>query len=245
MTGVIALTRLEILRAVRNRRVMFFTVLYPTVLFLLSGSSVKADKLVDGTNISLRTYFLIAYASFGALGAALTTNAQKIATERKEGWVRQLRLTALPGNGYVIGKVASATLVTIPAIVVVFAVGGAMGVHLTAAKWFVAFLVLWLGSLAFTALGIAIGYGVPQDSVQMVNILVYVGASFLGGQFYPLSGVLEDIGKALPTYQVRQLATDVVSGTHVPLSGVAILVAWIVGAAALAATMYRRGVTAD
>jgi ABC-2 type transport system permease protein len=245
MTGVIALTRLEILRAVRNRRVMFFTVLYPTVLFLLSGSSVKADKLVDGTNISLRTYFLIAYASFGALGAALTTNAQKIATERKEGWVRQLRLTALPGNGYVIGKVASATLVTIPAIVVVFAVGGAMGVHLTAVKWLVAFLVLWLGSLAFTALGIAIGYGVPQDSVQMVNILVYVGASFLGGQFYPLSGVLEDIGKALPTYQVRQLATDVVSGTHVPLSGVAILIAWIVGAAALAATMYRRGVTAD
>ena len=169
MTGVIALTRLEILRAMRNRRIVFFTVLYPTVLFLLSASSNAATKTVDGTNITYRTYFLIAYASFGALGAALTTNAQKIATERKEGWVRQLRLTALPGNGYVIGKVASATVVTVPAIVVVFAVGGAMGVHLSAMKWVGAFLVLWLGALAFTALGIAIGYGVPQDSVQMVN----------------------------------------------------------------------------
>lgn len=244
MTGVLALTRLEILRALRNRRVMFFTILYPTVLFLLSASATKSGKLVDGTNITFRTYYLIAYASFGALGAALTTNAQKIATERKEGWIRQLRLTALPGNGYVISKVASATLVTVPAIIVVFVVGGAMGVHLSAAKWLTAFLVLWLGALAFTGLGIAVGYGVPQDSVQMVNILIYVGGSFLGGQFFPLSGVLETIGKALPTYWVRQLSTDVVSGAHVPANGMLILLAWLVGAGVLAARMYRRGVDA-
>jgi ABC-2 type transport system permease protein len=242
MTGVIALTRLEILRALRNRRVMFFTILYPTVLFLLSASATKASQNVDGTNISYRTYFLIAYASFGALGAALTTNAQKIALERKEGWIRQLRLTALPGNGYVISKIASATLATVPAIVIVFAVGGAMGVHLGAAKWLAAFLVLWIGSLAFTALGIAIGYGVPQDSVQMVNILIYVGGSFLGGQFFPLSGALENIGKALPTYWVRELSTDVVSGAHLSANGLLILLAWLVGAGVLAARMYRRGV---
>lgn len=245
MTGVIALTRLEILRAMRNRRVMFFTILYPTVLFLLTAGTAPSSKMVDGTNLSLRTYFLIAYASFGALGAALTTNAQKIATERKEGWIRQLRLTALPGNGYVLSKIASATLITVPAIAIVFVVGGTMGVHLSAAKWLISFLVLWIGALAFTALGIAIGYGVPQDSVQMVNILVYVGGSFLGGQFFPLNGgVLENVGKALPTYQVRQLATDVISGTHVPGSGIAILLAWTVGAGALAARMYRRGVDA-
>lgn len=244
MTGVIALTRLEMLRAMRNRRVMFFTILYPTVLFLLTAGTASSNKMVDGTHLSLRTYFLIAYASFGALGAALTTNAQKIATERKEGWIRQLRLTALPGNGYVLSKIASATLVTIPAIAIVFIVGGAMGVHLSAVKWIAAFLVLWVGALAFTALGIAIGYGVPQDSVQMVNILVYVGGSFLGGQFFPLSGALENVGKALPTYQVRQLATDVISGTHVPTSGILILLAWTVGAGALAARMYRRGVDA-
>jgi ABC-2 type transport system permease protein len=245
MTGVIALTRLEILRALRNRRVMFFTILYPTVLFLLSAGSTKTTALVPGTDVTYRTYFLVAYASFGALGAALTTNAQKIATERKEGWVRQLRLTALPGNGYVISKIGSATIVTVPAIAIVFAVGTAMGVKLSGAHWLAAFLVLWVGALAFTALGIAIGYGVPQDSVQMVNILVYVGGSFLGGQFFPISGTLEDIGKALPTYWVRELATDVIGGVHLPVYGVVILIGWVFGAGALAATLYRRGVTAD
>jgi len=245
MTGVIALTRLEILRAVRNRRVMFFTILYPTAIFLATSSgSGAATSFVPGTHVTYRTYFLIAFASFGALGAALTTNSQKIATERKEGWIRQLRLTALPSNGYVLSKITSAMLMVIPAVVVVFAVGGSMGVHMTAAKWLTAFLVLWIGALAFTALGIAIGYGVPQDSVQIVNVLVYVGGSFLGGQFFPTSGVLGDIGKALPTYWVRQLATDVATGTHLPLNGIVILLAWAVGAGALAVAMYRRGVDA-
>jgi ABC-2 type transport system permease protein len=242
MSGVIALTRLEILRALRNRRVMFFTILYPVVLFLLSASATKSGQKVDGTDVTYRTYYLIAYASFGALGAALTTNAQKIALERKEGWIRQLRLTALPGNGYVVSKIASATLVTVPAIVVVFLVGGAMGVHLSASEWLGAFLVLWVGSLAFTALGIAVGYGVPHDSVQMVNILIWVAGSFLGGQFFPLSGALANIGKALPTYWVRQLSTDIVTNSGLETKGVLILLAWLIGAGILAAMMYRRGV---
>jgi ABC-2 type transport system permease protein len=241
MTGVLALTRLEIIRALRNRRVLFFTIMYPTVLFLLIGNSAKGDF----QGVPIKTYFLVSMASFGALGAALTTNAQKIAQERKEGWTRQLRLTALPGNGYVIGKIGSATVVTIPAVVVVFIAGALEGVKLPAAHWVAAFLVIWLGSLAFTALGIAFGYGVPSDSVQLVVMIFYIASSFLGGLWFPVDGGLAQVGRAFPTYQVRQLATDVVTGTHVPVSGVAILLAWIVGAAVLAAAMYRRGVTAD
>ncbi|MGH6657902.1 MAG: ABC transporter permease [Actinocrinis sp.] len=241
MTGVIALTRLEILRAVRNRRVMFFTILYPTILFLLIGNSAKGDF----SGVPIKTYFLVSMASFGALGAALTTNAQKIAQERKEGWTRQLRLTALPGNGYVIGKVGAATAVTIPATLIVFIVGAFSGVHLPASHWIGAFLVIWLGSLAFTALGIAIGYGVPNDSVQLVVMIFYIASSFLGGLWFEITGALADVGKAFPTYQVRQLATDVVTGQHVSVSGIAILLAWVAGAAILASAMYRRGVTAD
>ena len=241
MTGVMALTRLEIRRALRNRRVLFFTVLYPTVLFLLIGGSAKGDF----GGVPIKTYYLISMASFGAMGAALTTNAQKIAQERKDGWTRQLRLTALPGNGYVIGKIGSATVVTIPAVVVVFVAGALEGVKLSGVHWLTAFLVLWLGSLAFTALGIAIGYGVPSDSVQLVVMIFYLASSILGGIWFSLDGTLAQIGKAFPTYQVRQLATDVVTGAHLPASGVAILLAWIVGAGFLAAAMYRRGVTAD
>jgi ABC-2 type transport system permease protein len=239
MTGVIALGQLEIRRALRNRRVMFFTILYPVLLFLLSASSVKG-KVVPGTHILYVNYYLVAYASFGVIAASLNTNAMRIAQERKDGWVRQLRLTALPNYGYVTSKIASSLVVVIPAIVITFLVGTTQNVHLSADQWISAFLVIWLGSLAFTALGIAIGYGLPQDAVQPVTLIVYVAGSFLGGQFFAVSGTLENIGKALPTYWVRQIATDVVSKQPTEWKGVAILGAWVVGCAILAAVMYQK-----
>ena len=44
MTGVLALGQLEIRRALRNRRIMFFTILYPVMLFLLSAGSAKGKR---------------------------------------------------------------------------------------------------------------------------------------------------------------------------------------------------------
>jgi ABC-2 type transport system permease protein len=239
MTGVIALGRLEIRRTLRNRRVMFFTILYPALLFMLSASSVKG-KVVPGTDIPYVDYYLVAYASFGVIAASLNNNALRIAQERKDGWIRQLRLTALPSYGYVVSKVSASLLAVIPAIVITFALGTTQGVKLSADQWVSAFLVIWLGSLAFTALGIAIGYGVPQDAVQPVTLIVYVVGSFLGGQFYAVSGTLATIGKALPTYWVRQIATDVVAKNPIEWNGVAILAGWVVACAILAAVMYQK-----
>jgi len=239
MTGVITLGRLEIRRALRNRRVMFFTILYPVMLFLLSASSVKG-KTVPGTDIPYVDYFLVAYASFGVIAASLNNNAMRISQERKEGWIRQLRLTALPSYGYVVSKICASLLVVIPAIVVTFLVGTTQGVKLEAAQWVSAFLVIWLGSLAFTAMGIAIGYGLPQDAVQPVTLIIYVAGSFLGGQFFAVSGTLQTIGKCLPTYWVREIATEVISKNPVSWYGVAILGAWVVGCAILAAVMYQK-----
>lgn len=239
MTGVIALGRLEIRRALRNRRIMFFTIAYPVVLFLLSASSVKG-KDVPGTSIPYVDYFLVAYASFGVIAASLNNNAMRISQERKEGWIRQLRLTAAPSYGYVASKVAASLVVVVPAIVITFLVGTTQGVKLDMGQWVAAALVIWLGSLAFTAMGVAIGYGIPQDAVQPVTLIIYVAGSFLGGQFFAVSGTLATIGKCLPTYWVRQIATEVVAKQPVTWYGVAILAAWIVGCAVLAAVMYQK-----
>ena len=236
MTAVVALTKVEILRALRNRRIMFFTILYPVMLFVLVAPSAKGT--IPGTHLSMKAYYLVAYASFGVIAASLNNNAMRIAQERKEGWIRQLRLTALPSYGYVSSKIVAALLVVIPAIVITFAVGSGNGVHFDAGIWVSSFLVLWLGSLAFTAMGIAIGYGVPQDAVQPVTLIIYVAGSFLGGQFFAVSGALETIGKALPTFWVREIATEVISKNPVSWNGVAILAGWVVGCAALAAFMY-------
>ncbi|MGC0417376.1 ABC transporter permease [Embleya sp. AB8] len=237
MNGVPALTRLEIVRVFRNRRVMFFSILYPTLLFVVIGGSAKGE--ISG--VPVRNYYMVAMALFGALGAALMNNAQKIAQERTDGWIKQLRLTTLSGNGYVIAKTTSAALLTLPAIVVVFAVGAGMGVHLRALVWLAATLIIWFVSFAFTALGIAIGYAVPQDSVQLVSMITYIAMAILGGLWFPLgSGTMADIGSALPSYAARHYVMNRVSGLSGDGRDLLVITLWVVGAIAFAGYVYRR-----
>ena len=238
MNAVATLSRFEIKRTLRNRRVMFFSILYPVLLFAMVGKSASGD--VPGTHVAYETYFLISYTSFGVIAATLTNNSMRISQERKDGWIRQLRLSAAPSYGYVTSKIVTSLIVVLPAIVITFGLGAAMGVKLDSGEWIAAFLALWFGSLAFTAIGIAIGYGVPQDSVQLVSMIVFLGGAVLGGQLFPVSGVLENIGKALPTYWMREIAQDTVTKVPVPIEGVLILAAWVLACGGLAAVMYSK-----
>ncbi|WP_035795365.1 ABC transporter permease [Kitasatospora mediocidica] len=242
MNGVWALTRLEILRVFRNRRVLFFSVLYPTLLFVVIGGSAKGE--IGG--IPVRNYYMVAMALFGALGAALMNNAQKIAQERSDGWIKQLKLTTLPGNGYVVAKISSAAMVTLPAIVVVFVVGAVMGVHLQAAVWLEATVIIWITSFAFTALGIAIGYALPQDSVQLVAMITYFVMAILGGLWFTLgSGALADIGKVLPSYAARDYVMNRVTGLDGNSTDLVVIALWVVATVVFAGYVYQRDAKID
>ena len=62
---------------------------------------------------------MVSMATFGAFAGALTGNAQRISQEKKEGWIRQLRLTPLPANAYVIAKILVSLVTTGSAILIV------------------------------------------------------------------------------------------------------------------------------
>jgi hypothetical protein len=90
---------------------------------------------------------MIAMATFGAFSGALNGNAQRISQEKKEGWIRQLRLTPLPANAYVITKILVSLATTDPSIVIVLLLGRFYGnVHLPAWEWPVIAVTVWFGS---------------------------------------------------------------------------------------------------
>lgn len=237
MPGIMALTRLEIRRVLRNRRVMFFSVIYPVALYLIIGK--QGNKLLGGVDFSV--YYMLAMATFGSLGTSLNNTAIRIAQERKEGWTRQLRLTALPGEGYVIAKVLTAGVAAIPSIALVYLVGATVNhVRLSASTWVISGVTIWIGALIFAALAVAIGYALPNDTVQLVTMITYIAMSFLGGLWFTVSGALGDFAKALPTYQVNEVSRNMIS--HQPVSGVSYLVLaiWLACAAGLAGWLFRR-----
>lgn len=203
------LIRLELTRALRNRKFLFFSVLYPSVLFLLIAGSADSTTKIDGTGLTLPTYMMVSMASFGALTAVLMGNSERIAKERESGWVRQLRLTTLPGRGYVLAKTASAAVVSLPSIIVVFVVAALVkDVRLDAWQWLALTGAVWAGSLVFAALGVAIGYSATGDAVRPITMIVYFGLSLLGGLWMPTTTFpqwLQDIAAWVPTHAYAAL----------------------------------------
>ncbi|MFK4143990.1 ABC transporter permease [Streptomyces sp. NPDC004065] len=239
-----SLIKLELARALRNRKFLFFSVLYPSILFLLIAGKADGVTKVEGSGLTVPTYMMVSMASFGALTAVLMGNSERIAKERESGWVRQLRLTTLPGRGYVLAKTASAAVVSLPSIVVVFAVAAAVKqVRLEAWQWLALTGTIWAGSLVFAALGVAIGYLATGDAVRPVTMIIYFGLSMLGGLWMPATTFpdwLQDIAKWLPTHAYAALGQAIEQSQAPAGKDIAVLVAFFVLFSGGAAWLYRK-----
>jgi ABC-2 type transport system permease protein len=236
MTGTLALTKAELRRLARNRRYFIFTLALPVILYLLIGKSVKATAY----GVDFGAYYMISMATLGAFSGTLNGNAQRISQEKKDGWIRQLRLTTLPPNAYVVSKVLVSMATTVPSIVIVLLLGRFYGdVHLPAWQWPVLAVTIWFGSTIFAALAVAIGYRFAPDQVQPVTFIIYFVFAILGGIWFPLNGALGRIGQVTPTYEAVKIGTDVIQGITVPWGYPVGLVIWLGIFVALAAAAVR------
>ena len=232
-SGTLALTKAEIIRLRRNKRYLFFTIALPIVLYLALGRQKAIEE-----GVSFKVYYLFEMASLGAFSGAFNNNTIRISQERKDGWIRQLRLTCLPANGYVIAKIIASVVVTAPQIAIMMLLGRFYGgVDLPIWKWTVIAVAIWLGTLIFAALAVAIGYWMNPNSVQPIIMLIFLFFSIFGGLWFPISGVLGKFAEATPTFRIVQIGTDVVTNGTVSWAGVGVILVWLalfVGLATLA-----------
>lgn len=239
----LAYLRLEIRRSLRNRRYLLFTIVFPVLLYVLYTAVVPTggdpDATLDG--LAWPVYFLVSMAAYGAIGAAMS-QAVPVATERRQGWARQLRVTPLPSLAYVATKVLAAVLLTIPALALVGIAGQVVNhvdVGLTA--WMATIVALAIGSIPFAALGLLIGYTLDVESAQGGMVLSYFTLAILGGLFTPLPMLpagIATIGRVLPSSHFANLGRSVVAGQPPDVVDVLVLGAWAVGLGALAAWRY-------
>src|SRR5712691_12582867 len=122
MSGTLLLVKAEISRLRRNKRYLIFTVALPVMFYLIFGK-----QNAHGYGISFKAFYMIGMASFGAFSGAFNNNTIRISQERKDGWIRQLRLTPLPANAYVVAKLIASMVPSVPAIALVFIIGSTYG----------------------------------------------------------------------------------------------------------------------
>ena len=195
--------KLELRRLVRNKRAVIFTLIMPSVFFLLFGtdSSYKTERAGHG---NVTAYVMVSMAVYGAM-IATTSGGAMVATECALGWSRQLRLTPLKPVAYVAIKVAVAMAMGAVAIVTVFIVGSLVGADLPFGRLVLCGLLGWLCTLVFAAFGLFIGYLMPSENVMQVLGPSLALLSFAGGLFIPLdqmSDVFANIAKFTPAYGV-------------------------------------------
>jgi ABC-2 type transport system permease protein len=238
----LAYLRLEVRRTLRNRRYLVFTIAFPVLIYLLY-TAVLPQTGNGGTldGLAWPAYFLVSMASYGAIGAAMS-QASPIAAERRGGWARQLRVTPLPGAAYVAAKVASAILLTVPALVLVSAAAVTVNhVDVPIGSWVALVATLAVGAIPFAALGLLLGYVLDVESAQGGMVLALFSLAILGGLFAPLDAfppALATIGRMLPSSHLASLGRAALSGRTPDVVDVLVIAGWAVGIAAVAVWRY-------
>ena len=219
--------RIELVRMLRNRRTVVFSLVLPAALyFVITGSDTTWDDPVGSGNKA--AYILISMALYGA---ALTAAAggSMVAMERALGWSRQLRLTPLHPVAYILIKALVALTMGALAIVVVNLCGLLQGhADMPVGVWVGAGVATLFCTLTFAALGVFVGYIVPGENAMQILGPGLALLSFLGGVFWPLTegSALWHVATFTPMYGVAEIARSPL--THeLPWYAVVNAVAWL------------------
>ena len=202
------LLRIELMRMLRNRRTIIFTLVFPAAMFFAFGSNeaAKDERAGDG-NVS--AYILLSMALYGAALIAASAGST-VALERSVGWSRQLRITPLVPVVYILVKALVAVVMGALAICVVMLVGKVEGnAEMPLHVWLVGPLVILVCTLTFAALGVFVGYVVPGENAMQILGPGLALLSFLGGVFIPIdqyAPVVRDIAYWTPMYGVAEIA---------------------------------------
>ena len=211
--------RFEIRRTLRDARFVLFLVAMPALLYLLlSGFSGAGAQ--DG--LPAPAAFMVAMMCYAAIGSACYAIGPPLAHERASHWISQLQIMPLRGTSWLAVKLIQGALLTLPGTVVVAV--AALITHppgLTVARWAALALVLLIGSLPFTVLGLIIGQALDGQVANSATLFTVIGLSFAGGLLIPdseLPHAIRGISNALPSGQLAALARAAAAG-HQPSPG--------------------------
>jgi ABC-2 type transport system ATP-binding protein len=241
---------LELSRTLRDGRYLLLAVIAPVGFYLLF-SAVFSNSTGPNTTFGLPAAkeIMVAMATFGAMWAALSATAPRLARDREGGWSDYLATTPLGAGQVLAGRIIAGLVVALPAVVAVgIAAVAAHGVSLPAWRWPADLGLLWIGTLPFVALGIAIGSLASSTVAFAASTGLWFAFAALGGLWVPpgqLSAGLRDFAEALPSYNQAALGWHVTSGTAPTVINLAVLAAWTVGLALLPVVVragsWRRG----
>jgi len=229
---------LEMRRTLRDGSFLIFGTGMPVMMYLIF-TNIGSDDSADGW----KTASMVGMAAYGALGSAMSIGTG-VASDKSLGWLQQLRITPLSPARAVVGRAISGSVTVLPVILTVLASGALVnGVRMAAWQWAVLVLLLWLGALPFTLLGLGNGYRLTPQGTGVVNVACLMGFGVVGGLWFPLEMLpewLRSVGRFTPANRFADLGWATTGGHAPGATTLGVLAGWLLLFGAYAVISYRR-----
>jgi ABC-2 type transport system permease protein len=182
----------------------------------------------------------------GVLALAVMSTAMVslgIATgfERRYGVLKRLGSTPLGRSGLLTAKTLTVVVVEVIQAVIIVIAGLILGWS-PAGGIASAVLVMIIGTIAFSGLGLLMAGTLRAEATLAVANGGYLLLLVLGGMAYPLAKLplaLQDVARVLPAAPLAECLRGALTGAGIPGARLSILIGWAVLAPLLAARSFR------
>jgi ABC-2 type transport system permease protein len=204
----------------RNPAAVFFTVMFPVVVFFILAI-VFADATVNVEGgIEATTYYVPAIMTMAVISSTMQTLAMTLVIAREDGRLKRGRGTPMPAWVFIAGRIGNSIVVAVLMLALLALFGGL--IYSVPFPWThlpELLLTLVVGAAAFCCLGIALTAAIPsQDAAAAIVNALLLPLYFLSGIFIPedeLPGGVIDFANHFPVRPFFEAFFDV----YVPGAG--------------------------
>ncbi|MGY3337970.1 ABC-2 type transport system permease protein [Streptomyces filamentosus] len=232
--------RRNLLHARRYPSLTLNLLLTPVMLLLLFvyvfGDVMSAG--MGGADRDAYVAYLVPGLLLMTIGSTVIGTAVSVANDMNEGIIARFRTMAIHRPSILVGHVAGSVLQSVASVVLVGAVGFAIGFRSTGAtalEWLAAFGLLALFALALTWIAVGMGLVSPNAEAASNNALPLIFLPLISSAFVPIDsmpGWFRPIAEYQPFTPAIETLRGLLLGTEIGHNGW-LAVAWCAGLAVL------------
>ncbi|MFE5241747.1 MULTISPECIES: ABC transporter permease [unclassified Streptomyces] len=234
--------RRNLLHARRYPSLTLNLLLTPVMLLLLFvyifGDVMSAGIGGGGADRAEYIAYLVPGVMLMTIGSTVVGTAVSVSNDMSEGIIARFRTLAIHRSSVLVGHVVGSVLQAVASVVVVGAVGVAIGfrsVDASALEWLAAFGLLVLFALALTWIAVGMGLVSPNAEAASNNALPLVFLPLISSTFVPIDampGWFQPIAEYQPFTPAIETLRGLLLGTEIGHNGW-LAVAWCVALAVL------------
>ncbi|WP_028800093.1 ABC transporter permease [Streptomyces sp. 142MFCol3.1] len=229
--------RRNLLHARRYPSLTLNLLLTPVMLLLLFVY-IFGNTMSGGQGRSAYIAYLVPGILLMTIGSTTIGTAVSVSTDMNEGIIARFRTMAIHRSSVLFGHVVGSVLQAIISVVLVGAVGVAMGFRSTDAtvlEWLAAFGLLALVALAFTWIAVGMGLSSPNSEAASNNAMPLILLPLISSAFVPLDsmpGWFQPIAEYQPFTPAIETLRGLLLGTGIGNNGW-IAIGWCLALTAL------------